>query len=131
MTRARSTSASTFPASSGWVRPRRSPTSSRSWRATTRRTAPVASSSWTAASPRRRASWEADVRIAYSDDQIALRDELRTYFAKLVTPEVASEAAQGEMGGPRSIEAIRQMGHDGWLGVGWPKEYGGRGFGPM
>ena len=25
----------------------------------------------------------------------------------------------------------RQMGTDGWLGVGWPKEYGGRGFGPM
>lgn len=23
------------------------------------------------------------------------------------------------------------MGEDGWLGVGWPKEYGGRGFGPV
>ena len=22
---------------------------------------------------------------------------------------------------------VRQMGSDGWLGIGWPKEYGGRG----
>ena len=71
------------------------------------------------------------MRIAYTDDQIALRDELRAYFGELVTPEVAAEMAQGEMGGKKCIEAVRQMGTDGWLGVGWPKEYGGRGFGPM
>ena len=71
------------------------------------------------------------MRIAYTDDQLALRDELRDYFARVVTPEVAAEMAQGEMGGPKCIEAVRQMGGDGWLGVGWPKEYGGRGFGPI
>ncbi len=26
---------------------------------------------------------------------------------------------------------VKQMGADGWLGVGWPKEYGGQGRGPM
>src|SRR2546421_12143817 len=71
------------------------------------------------------------MRIAYTDDQLALRDELRAYFAELVTPEVAAEMAQGEMGGKKCLEAVAQMGKDGWLGVGWPKEYGGRGFGPM
>jgi hypothetical protein len=71
------------------------------------------------------------MRIAYTDDQLALRDEVRAYFQTLVTPEVAAEMAAGEMGGPRSQEAVRQMGRDGWLGVGWPKEYGGRGFGRM
>jgi len=71
------------------------------------------------------------MRIAYTDEQLALRDELRGYFRTLVTPEVATEMAQGEMGGPKCQEAVRQMGRDGWLGVGWPKEYGGRGFGPM
>ncbi|HEX4655325.1 MAG TPA: acyl-CoA dehydrogenase family protein [Mycobacteriales bacterium] len=71
------------------------------------------------------------MRIAYTDDQIALRDELRAYFRTVVTPEVAAEMAQGEMGGPKSRAAVGQMGKDGWLGVGWPKEYGGRGFGPM
>jgi len=24
-------------------------------------------------------------------------------------------------------EVVRQMGKDGWLGIGWPKEYGGQG----
>jgi alkylation response protein AidB-like acyl-CoA dehydrogenase len=71
------------------------------------------------------------MRIAYTDDQLKLRDELRAYFQQLVTPEVAAEMAQGEMGGKKGLEAVRQMGKDGWLGVGWPKEYGGRGFGPM
>ena len=71
------------------------------------------------------------MRIAYTDDQLKLRAELRTYFQTLVTPEVAAEMAQGEMGGPKCQEAVRQMGRDGWLGVGWPKEYGGRGFGRM
>jgi alkylation response protein AidB-like acyl-CoA dehydrogenase len=71
------------------------------------------------------------MRIAYTDDQAALRDELRAYFADLVTPEVALEMAQGEMGGKKCLEAVAQMGKDGWLGVGWPEEYGGRGFGPM
>src|SRR4051812_9609671 len=71
------------------------------------------------------------MRIAYTGDQIALRDELRAYFGKLVTPEVAAEMAQGEMGGKKCLEAVAQMGKDGWLGVGWPQEYGGRGFGPM
>jgi alkylation response protein AidB-like acyl-CoA dehydrogenase len=71
------------------------------------------------------------MRIAYTDDQLALRDELRAYFSGLMTPEVADEMAQGEMGGPRCREAVRQMGADGWLGVGWPKEYGGKGFGPV
>jgi alkylation response protein AidB-like acyl-CoA dehydrogenase len=71
------------------------------------------------------------MRIAYTDEQLKLRDELRAYFQTIVTPEVAAEMAQGEMGGKKCIEAVRQMGTDGWLGVGWPKEWGGRGFGPM
>ena len=28
-------------------------------------------------------------------------------------------------------KVVRQMGSDGWLGVGWPKEWGGRGFTPV
>ena len=31
----------------------------------------------------------------------------------------------------RFLEAVRQMGRDRWLGVGWPTSYGGRGFGPV
>ncbi len=66
------------------------------------------------------------MRIDYTDEQKALRDELRTYFNELITPEVRSQLGALEGGGLyRSL--IKQMGTDGWLGVGWPKQYGGQG----
>src|SRR5262249_39465952 len=65
--------------------------------------------------------------IAYTPEQEALRAELRTYFAELMTPEVEAEVARGDTGGPHCLEAVRKMGRDGWLGIGWPTEYGGQG----
>jgi 3-oxocholest-4-en-26-oyl-CoA dehydrogenase alpha subunit len=65
--------------------------------------------------------------IAYTPEQEALRTELRAYFATLMTPEVEAEVARGDTGGPHCLAAVRQMGRDGWLGIGWPKEYGGQG----
>jgi alkylation response protein AidB-like acyl-CoA dehydrogenase len=62
------------------------------------------------------------VRLALTDDQQALQAELRDYFAKLVT-EVEGEDTE-ESTYPRYV---RRMGHDGWLGLGWPVEYGGQG----
>ena len=66
------------------------------------------------------------MRIDYTDEQKALRDELREYFARLIPPEIRSELRQME-GGELSRRLIRQMGSDGWLGVGWPEAYGGQG----
>jgi len=60
-------------------------------------------------------------------EQHDLQRELRDYFAGVMTPEIQEEMATGEMGGPRSLEAVRQMGRDGWLGIGWPEEWGGQG----
>jgi 3-oxocholest-4-en-26-oyl-CoA dehydrogenase alpha subunit len=71
------------------------------------------------------------VHLAYTPEQEALRDELRAYFADLMTPEVQAEVARGETGGPACLEAVRQMGRDGWLGIGWPVEYGGQGKGDV
>jgi len=65
--------------------------------------------------------------IAYTAEQEALRQELRQYFAELMTPEVQAECAVGDTGGPACLEAVRRMGRDGWLGLGWPTEYGGQG----
>ncbi len=65
--------------------------------------------------------------IDYSDDQKALRKELRAYFSKLITPEIY-EATRGAETGELYKKLIRQMGSDGWLAVGWPKEYGGQGL---
>src|SRR6476659_837653 len=67
------------------------------------------------------------MELAYTAEQEALRRELREYFAGLMTPAVQAEVASGESGGPACLEAVRTMGRDGWLGIGWPKEYGGQG----
>ncbi|MEV6827797.1 acyl-CoA dehydrogenase family protein [Amycolatopsis sp. NPDC051102] len=60
--------------------------------------------------------------------QRELRAELRAYFAGLVSPE-ERRAMRRERHGPVFREIVRRMGRDGRLGVGWPVEYGGQGFG--
>ena len=69
--------------------------------------------------------------IDYSPEQRALREELRTYFAGMMTPELLQEISGSEGGGPLYRKALRQMGADGWLGIGWPKEWGGQGRTPI
>src|SRR5690349_18898678 len=69
------------------------------------------------------------MRIALTPDQERLKSELGEYFAALVTPEVKAglAAATGEFGDTDVYKGvIRQIGADGWLGIGWPEEYGGQ-----
>ncbi len=67
--------------------------------------------------------------ISYSPAHEQLRRELRSYFAGLMTPERrAALTAGGDYGdGAVYKQVVRQMGRDGWLTLGWPEEYGGRG----
>jgi alkylation response protein AidB-like acyl-CoA dehydrogenase len=67
----------------------------------------------------------------YTPEQKALRDELRAYFDHLITDELLSELDAVEGGGPLYQGAMQQLGADGWLGIGWPKEHGGQGRGPI
>jgi alkylation response protein AidB-like acyl-CoA dehydrogenase len=67
--------------------------------------------------------------IDLTDAQRALRDELREYFASLMSSR--AEVDGGHAGGEEYRDVIRQLGRDGWLGVGWPKEHGGQGRGPL
>ena len=64
--------------------------------------------------------------VDLTPDQRALRDELRAYFDELMTPELR-EKTRGMEGGSAYKQVIRQLGEDGWLGIGWPREYGGQG----
>ena len=69
------------------------------------------------------------MHIALTPEQERLRTELQEYFAQLVTPEVRAglAAATGEFGDAGVYkDVIRQIGSDGWLGIGWPEEYGGQ-----
>ena len=67
------------------------------------------------------------MQLAYTAEQEALRAELRSYYDRLLTPEVR-EALHVEQGvGTVHREIIGQMASDGWMGIGWPTEYGGQG----
>jgi hypothetical protein len=64
--------------------------------------------------------------IDFSPEERALRDRLRGYLAELITDELLAEVAGTEGGGPLYTRALRQLGADGWLGIGWPVEFGGQ-----
>jgi alkylation response protein AidB-like acyl-CoA dehydrogenase len=59
-----------------------------------------------------------------------LRAELRAYFARIITEEDRQALVTQTEGGPTFERITRQMGADGWLGLGWPEEFGGRGEDP-
>ena len=65
-----------------------------------------------------------------TESQLALRDELRAYFSGLLSPGERA-ALLTERHGTVYRDVVRRMGSDGWLGVGWPPEYGGRGLGQV
>src|SRR4029077_1456909 len=66
----------------------------------------------------------------WTPEQDRLRQELREYFADLMTAERREGLgrAGGDYGdGTAYREIVRQLGQDGWLTLAWPTEYGGRG----
>jgi len=68
--------------------------------------------------------------IDLTPEQARLRDTLRGYFDGLLSPAERAELLT-ERHGAVYRDVVRRMGRDGWLGVGWPAEYGGRGFGQV
>ena len=59
--------------------------------------------------------------------QQELRTELRAYFAGLFPEDERRRVGEQGVGGPRFREVVSRLGADGWLGVGWPEQYGGQG----
>ncbi|MFF9769202.1 acyl-CoA dehydrogenase family protein [Streptomyces sp. NPDC014636] len=71
------------------------------------------------------------MHLDHTPEQQRLRTELRAYFADLV-PDNAYARYTDPAAQKRFYRAtIRRLGTDGWLGVGWPEEYGGRGMTAM
>lgn len=68
--------------------------------------------------------------IDLTDEQKRLRAELREYFENCLTAEQRA-AIRADPFGPPYLEHCRRLGRDGMLGVALPKEYGGRGYGPV
>ena len=65
--------------------------------------------------------------IDLTPEQHALRLKCRDYFQNLMTPELKARM-RGAEGGDEYRDLIRKMGRDGWLAIGWPKEFGGQGL---
>src|SRR5262245_26694723 len=64
--------------------------------------------------------------IDYTPEEKKLRADLRAYMAELITDEMIAEYRTSEGGGPLYTKALQKLGADGWLGIGWPKEFGGQ-----
>ena len=65
------------------------------------------------------------MEIGYTPEQEQLRDTLRSYYAELLTPQIEADLAVSNGIGPTVRSVVKQMASDGWLGIGWPTEYGG------
>jgi alkylation response protein AidB-like acyl-CoA dehydrogenase len=69
---------------------------------------------------------EDTVELGLTPEQQELKDQLRAYFVRLVEEVEASHQEESTY-----THYIRRMGEDGWLGLGWPAEYGGQARGPI
>lgn len=65
------------------------------------------------------------MNLDYGENEHKLRREIREYLESIVPPE-ERHAFQGETRGANDRRIIRQMGADGWLGLSFPREYGGQ-----
>ncbi|ORB72524.1 acyl-CoA dehydrogenase FadE29 [Mycobacterium scrofulaceum] len=68
--------------------------------------------------------------IDLTPEQRQLQAELREYFSNLISSD-EMKAMEQDRHNEAYRAVIRRMGQDRKLGVGWPKEFGGLGFGPI
>ncbi len=67
------------------------------------------------------------MEIGYTPEQLAMQQELRAYYEKLLDPATVAELTASHAIGAAPRRIWKQMCADGWAGIGWPKEYGGQG----
>ncbi len=78
----------------------------------------------------------AEKNLELTEEQRALKARLRDYFGGVAAdfeglhdPDPVEGAWNRH--GPTYERMIRRLGTDGWMGVGWPEEYGGHGLGEV
>ncbi len=67
------------------------------------------------------------MRYAFTDAQLAWRDEVRTFIRENMTPELQEEMRRisNEDVGPAARKFQEKLREKGWWGLTWPKEFGG------
>lgn len=72
------------------------------------------------------------MRLDLTPEQKQLETEVYNYLKKNVPPELEEERLEFIEGeGPVCRKFVKKLGEDGWMGIGWPKEYGGQGRTPI
>ncbi len=75
------------------------------------------------------------MHLDFTPEQRAFRDELRATFGRLITPRAddleREMRTRSEGGGPVYRAILEDLGREGLLGIGWPREVGGQGRGPI
>jgi alkylation response protein AidB-like acyl-CoA dehydrogenase len=69
------------------------------------------------------------MNFAFTEEQERFRAEVRAFIDENVSPEIVAEmdeAAKGAGIGPLTLDLIHKIGDRGWIGMSWPREYGGR-----
>lgn len=65
----------------------------------------------------------------FTPEQEKFQQEIKEFLKQELTPELRAAMASGEGGfGGVSKEFSRKLGQKGWIGLAWPKEYGGEGL---
>ena len=66
--------------------------------------------------------------FGYTLEQEEFRQEVRDFIAENVSPGVFDELESGEEGGrgPEYRALVNKVADKGWIGISWPKEYGGQ-----
>ncbi len=68
------------------------------------------------------------MEIGYTAEHEKMRADLRAYFDRLLDDDTVEKLANAHAVGPEMRKVWKQMCADGWVGVGWPKEWGGQGM---
>jgi len=72
------------------------------------------------------------VDFSLTPEQEAFQQQVRQFIHEHLTPELSEEVEREQYAiGPLGKKFVRLMGRQGWLGIGWPKEYGGQGRGAI
>jgi len=67
------------------------------------------------------------MQVRFTEEQTGLQAQAESYFAQHLTTEVLDRLATEPRCGPTTRALRETFGRDGWLGIAWPAEFGGRG----
>src|SRR3984893_3842318 len=69
------------------------------------------------------------MRLEFTDEELAFRDEVRTFLREELSPDISDKVLNGyELGWEDHLRWQRRLHERGWGGMGWPVEFGGTGW---